>query len=713
MTWRVWTKPGLSRRAPLLVACLLAGLLATACTGRQGTTRTPQTAPAPPNSASGRVPKILQVMPAAYQLSAPIAREVVLARGQDLLIAGGLTLGQASTAALTLLDPVTGRISHLGRLASAAHDSAGAVLTGRAVVFGGGITASTATVQAVTRPGVAKVAGRLPHRRSDLAAVTVHGVAYLIGGYDGASYADDVIATRDGRDFTTLTTLPVPVRYPGVAAIGDQIWVFGGQTRAGITDVVQQIDLSTGHARVAGRLPHPLAGETGFTLGGMIFLAGGQTALAATRPGSGSASAALVTSRLVLRYDPASGATSPAGRLPVPVAHAAGAVIGGTAFLIGGEDRHRLVPAVTTLRLVSPGSALPPVSAGAGVAAAVSGNPSASVPPAGSLLPPASPWLAPAHGPGRLAPGSDPSVLPTDVLIADHLNNRLVIVDPQGRIRWRFPRRGDLARGQTFLVPDDAFFSPDGRYIIATQEDDQVISVIDVATRKIVYRYGTPGVPGVGPNRVDNPDDAMIAPDGDIVLADIKNCRILMVRPPSHRPLRVIGQGTLCLHEPPEGFGSPNGTFPMTNGKYLVTEINGDWTDEVSLTGRVGWSTHPPGVAYPSDTNEIYPGRYLTADYSSRGQVVEFNARGRLLWRFGGLNHPSLALPLPNGDIMVNDDFNNRVIVIDPVARRIVWQYGHTGTPGTAPGYLNDPDGVDLVPPDSMLTVHAPTMGRP
>ena len=713
MTWRVWIKPGLSRRAPLLVTCVLAGLLAAACTGREGTARTPQTAPAPPNSASGHVPKILQVMPAAYQLPAPISREVVLARGQDLLIAGGLTLRQASTAALTLLDPVTGRTLHLGRLASAAHDSGGAVLTGRPVVFGGGTVASTATVQAVTGPGVAKVAGRLPHPRSDLAAVTVHGVAYLIGGYDGADYADDVIATRDGRKFTPVTRLPVPVRYPGVAATGDQIWVFGGQTRAGITDVVQQIDLSTGNARVVGRLPHPLVGETGFTLGGMIFLAGGQTVLAATPPGSASASAAPVTSGLVLRYDPASGDTSRAGQLPVSVAHAAGAVIGGTAFLVGGEDGQGLVPTVTTLRLVSPGSTLPPVSAAAGAAAAVRGSPSASDPPPGSPLRPAAPWLAPAHGPSHLAPGSNPSVLPADVLIADHLNNRLVIVDPQGRIRWSFPRRVDLARGQTFLVPDDAFFSPDGRYIIATQEDDQVISVIDVATRKLVYRYGRPGVPGVGPNRVDNPDDAMMAPDGDIVLADIKNCRILMIKPPSHRPVRIIGLGALCLHEPPEGFGSPNGAFPMTNGKYLVTEINGDWADEVSLTRRVGWSTHPPGVAYPSDTNEIYPGRYLTADYSSRGQVVEFNARGRLLWRFGGLNHPSLSLPLPNGDILVNDDFNNRVIVIDPIARRIVWQYGHTGTPGTAPGYLNDPDGVDLVPPDSMLAVHAATMGRP
>ena len=119
------------------------------------------------------------------------------------------------------------------------------------------------------------------------------------------------------------------------------------------------------------------------------------------------------------------------------------------------------------------------------------------------------------------------------------------------------------------------------------------------------------------------------------------------------------------------------------------------------------------GVAYPSDTNEVYPGRYLTADYSPAGQVVEFNSRGRLLWRFRGLNQPSLALPLPNGDVLVNDDYNHRVIVIDPVTDKIVWRYGHTGVPGTRAGYLNDPDGVDLVPPASMLITHGPTMGRP
>ena len=42
-----------------------------------------------------------------------------------------------------------------------------------------------------------------------------------------------------------------------------------------------------------------------------------------------------------------------------------------------------------------------------------------------------------------------------------------------------------------------------------------------------------------------------------------------------------------------------------------------------------------------------------------------------------------------------------------------VWQYGHTGKAGRGPGYLSDPDGVDLVPPDSLLVTHGATMGAP
>jgi len=319
-----------------------------------------------------------------------------------------------------------------------------------------------------------------------------------------------------------------------------------------------------------------------------------------------------------------------------------------------------------------------------------------------------------------LQPGSDPSVLPSPVLIADRTNNRLLVVNQQGEIVWEFPRPGDLAPGQTFLVPDDAFFTPDGREIVATQEDDFVISIIDVATHHIVYRYGTPGQPGSGPNQVHNPDDAMQLPDGYLITADIENCRVLLIAPGAHTPAQVFGETTnSCLHDPPTRWGSPNGAFPMSNGHYVVTEINGDWVDELGLNGAIYRSTHPPGVHYPSDTNEVSPGVLVTVDYSNPGTLETFDWSGNLLWRYHSLpgdpqlNQPSLALALPNGDFLMNDDYNHRVVVIDPRTDRIVWQYGHTGQTGTAPGFLNKPDGVDLVPPYSFDIIRAKTMGQP
>jgi len=336
--------------------------------------------------------------------------------------------------------------------------------------------------------------------------------------------------------------------------------------------------------------------------------------------------------------------------------------------------------------------------------------------PTPTPTPSATPWSHALHGRhkvGHLAPGSDPSVLPGDLLIADKLNNRLLIVDPQGRVRWRFPRPGDLRHGQTFKIPDDAFFTPDGRHIITTEEDDFVVRVIDIARHRIVYSYGKPGVPGDGPNRLWNPDDAVMLPNGSILTADIKNQRILLIGKGLHHPQRHWGDVNHGYHDPPHFYGAPNGVFPIGHHRFLVTEIRGDWVDEIDLHGHVYWSTHPPGVLYPSDSNRIGHNRFLTVDYSSPGQIVIFNRRGHVLWRYApsgsrALDHPSLALPLPNGDVICNDDYNHRVIVVDPRTNRVVWQYGHTGVSGRKAGYLDNPDGLDLAPPYSLADSRLP-----
>jgi hypothetical protein len=357
------------------------------------------------------------------------------------------------------------------------------------------------------------------------------------------------------------------------------------------------------------------------------------------------------------------------------------------------------------------------IAAGCGSGGHPATDPKALRPPHGTRRletkpkPPTGPFAHPL-GAAHLAAGSDPSVLPGDVLIADRSNSRLLVVDPQGRIVWQFPRAGD---SQTLPLPDDAFFSPDGRQIVVTEEDVDAVSVVDVASRRIVWRYGAINVPGSSANRLAHPDDAMLLPDGSILTADIENCRLLLLRPPALTPARAVGSPVAgCVHNPPTAWGSPNGAFPLAGGGMIVTEINGDWVDMLSPSGRVLWSTHPPGVYYPSDTNEVRPGLYVTVGWESPGILETFDRNGRLHWRYRPragdppLDHPSLALPLPNGDFLLNDDYNDRVIVVDPRTNRIVWQYGHTGVAGSTPGYLSRPDGVDLAPPAALLTrVHA------
>src|SRR6185437_4106672 len=113
----------------------------------------------------------------------------------------------------------------------------------------------------------------------------------------------------------------------------------------------------------------------------------------------------------------------------------------------------------------TPNTSSTPSAATPSVAPAIS-SPTA----AATVADPAWTAVAPVDAPGFLQPWSNPSVLPADVLIADKRNNRRIVIDPPGRLVWQFPRPGDLAAGQTFLIPDDAFFSADGKYIVATEE---------------------------------------------------------------------------------------------------------------------------------------------------------------------------------------------------------------------------------------------------
>jgi hypothetical protein len=310
----------------------------------------------------------------------------------------------------------------------------------------------------------------------------------------------------------------------------------------------------------------------------------------------------------------------------------------------------------------------------------------------------------PAPTPAQIAlglPPLKPGPVPGYLMIADRNNDRIVILDPDSKqIVWAFPRPGDVRPGQSFHDPDDAFFAPGYRTITTNEEYNQTISEISLRRHRIVWSYGRPGVRGSGPGYLSNPDDAYKLRNGLYQVADIQNCRVIWIDH-AKRVVRQLGRPGNCGHAPPSGLSSPNGATPLPDGGVLVTEIGG-WVDRVSKSGKLLYSVRTP-TTYPSDAQLLPNGNILVAGFNTPGRVDEITPRGRIVWSyrptgFWSLDRPSLAERWPNGMIAITDDWHHRVVVVDPRTKKVVWSYGHLNQPGRAPGYLNKPDGLDLLP---------------
>jgi N-acetylneuraminic acid mutarotase len=273
-------------------------------------------------------------------LPAPVYRTVAVAAGGKVYVLGGHDLAGGSVTSVEAFDPRSGLARPAGNLAYPTHGAAAANLGGRILVFGGASTSVHDVVQQYfPATGRSRLIATMPTVRADLTATLAAGRVILLGGFDGVGPQSSVWATRDGRHFTVVAHLPQPVRYAAVAALGANVYAFGGLISGGeytgtFTTDIQRIDLRTGSARIIGHLPTPLAHAMAATVNGHIYLLGGST------PHGPSA-----TIRLL---DPATGQTSIAGRLSDPLTDAAIASVGSTVYLLGGIS-HSPVATILTV----------------------------------------------------------------------------------------------------------------------------------------------------------------------------------------------------------------------------------------------------------------------------------------------------------------------------------------------------------------------------
>lgn len=286
---------------------------------------------------------------ATWTLPVPLSRSVVLPLNSQLGVFGGTTTGAAASKTIYQIDPETGTATNVGTMPTPVHDAAGAVIGSSYYIFGGGSTADTTAVQQFSFSTATHLTGavvaNLPAKRADLVSVTANGQIYLVGGFDGKAWLSSVLNTTDGMSFQTAAQLVPPVRFAAVAGLNSMLYVIGGELSPNAADAtaVQAINLQSGTASALSPLAAGLSHAAAVTLNNTIYVFGGR-----------SGGHAIDT---ISRLNPTTGQLLTIGHLPAPRSNMGVAMMGQTAYLLGGEDNAgKPTNTVVTVRLVPGGT---------------------------------------------------------------------------------------------------------------------------------------------------------------------------------------------------------------------------------------------------------------------------------------------------------------------------------------------------------------------
>ncbi|HZS76804.1 MAG TPA: hypothetical protein VFA41_09345 [Ktedonobacteraceae bacterium] len=169
-----------------------------------------------------------------------------------------------------------------------------------------------------------------------------------------------------------------------------------------------------------------------------------------------------------------------------------------------------------------------------------------------------------------------------------------------------------------------------------------------------------------------------------------------------------------------------------TPGNVLITDQFNNRVIEVNRNKQIVWSfgsgnstlcnPGPGAIIGSNDAERLSGGLTLMAgtgipantvpglpDGCVDNRVIVVNHAGQIIWQYGQagvtgsgpnqLNVPVFAIQLPNHNIMIVDQGNNRVIEVGRYSKQIVWMYG----PTSGPGALNNPNSAELLPNGHIL----------
>jgi len=149
---------------------------------------------------------------------------------------------------------------------------------------------------------------------------------YVIGGDAGSRPLTSVVAWQPGDRARIVAHLPKGLSFPAVGVIGGQVIVAGGTSEHGPSRAVYGFAPSSGQVSGILALPHPLTHAAGAVLDGRLYLLGGVRSVGGTQTDQ------------TLTYDLSSATVSSAGRLPEPLSDAATVALSDRLLIAGGVN---------------------------------------------------------------------------------------------------------------------------------------------------------------------------------------------------------------------------------------------------------------------------------------------------------------------------------------------------------------------------------------
>jgi hypothetical protein len=279
---------------------------------------------------------------------------------------------------------------------------------------------------------------------------------------------------------------------------------------------------------------------------------------------------------------------------------------------------------------------------------------------------------------------------PGDILIADQFNNRVIETDTNGNIIWSFGLGPNNFSANSIIGVNDAqrvgpltlmagTGTPAG--VIPQAPDgvpDNRVLLVD-PFGKIVWQYGQFGQTGSGFNLLNTPVQNTWLPDFHVLITDQGNNRIIEV----NLKKKIVWQYPGSNTNEADQLNGPNSAELLENGHILIADQGNNRAIEVTRGDKIVRTFTAGGTAnIVAFASRLENGDTLLTD-AGNSRAVEVDTSDVVVWQyFTNTDTNSVPAPLPtrairlkNGDTLISDQFNNRVIRVSPTGQ-IVASYG-------------------------------------